>query len=189
MKFNKYWIICIVIVISVCFIFFPAKKDFVQNLSLYLDKNCKGQKECVVDLYQILPFKWDRAYFFDRESQDSIQKKTGLNNSFEIDIGQQIVLIKNNKLVLYDQIVYNNFLHDLDMMPSFNDLKYLFSTKKMVNIAFNIDNKDKDNQVSYYELIPNNAKLKVYNFLSKDHSKQTYVIYPTNLNQVHLFNP
>ncbi|CAI3926353.1 unnamed protein product [Commensalibacter communis] len=189
MKLKQYSIICIGVVVFTLFIYFSVKKDFEQTLFLYLKNNCKEQKECVVDLNQILPFKWDKTYFFDRASQDSIQNKTGLRNSFETDIGEQIIFIEKNKLVLYGQIIHNDFLHDLDMLPSFNDLKYFFFTKKRVIIAFSLDKKEQNDNVSYYLLTPNNAKLKVYNYLSKDKSKQTYVIHPTNLNQVHLFNP
>lgn len=186
MKINKYLIICITVVVFIFFIFFSMKKDFEQQFFLYLDNNCKGQKECVVDLNQVLPFEWDKAYFFYRASQDSIQKRTGLSNSFETDIGEQIVFVKNNKLVLYGQFIYNDFLHELDILPSFNDLKNFFFTKKRVNIAFNMDKKEKNSQILYYFLTPNNAKLKVYNYLSKNKSKQTYMIYPTNLQQVDL---
>ncbi|CAI3929821.1 unnamed protein product [Commensalibacter communis] len=33
-----------------------------------IKSKCKNQENCIVRLHEIMPFKWDKAYFFSPES-------------------------------------------------------------------------------------------------------------------------
>jgi len=65
--------------------------------------------------------------------------------------------------------------------------------KKYIDISFVVKNKfgGNDEYINYYYITPSNDKIMVkYNLAhQKGVVQKSYTIYPTNLNQIKLFNP
>jgi len=80
-----------------------------------LQEKCNFQKECNISLHKITSFEWDRAYFFEKNNKNYIQKVTKTSYDFQTDVGIQVVFIKNNKVVAYQEFFTIN-----DLNPSWN---------------------------------------------------------------------
>lgn len=144
-----------------------------------LQSSCNIQNECIINLHKITSFEWDRVYFFQNRDKNYIREVTKTSYDFQTDIGTQVVFIKNDKVVAYQEFFTVN-----DLNPAWN------IKRKYIDIKFTLNKSYSNNDIyiNYYYITPNNDKLKIK--FNKSHPKgvtqESYSIYPTNFQQVAL---
>ncbi|MDC9582933.1 hypothetical protein PSI15_15405 [Xenorhabdus sp. PR6a] len=154
------------------FVFF-YKWDVKEAIAVYGDANCPMDQGCLVDLYKLTPFSWDRAYIFPVGADKKfIDEAIGMHYQF-VDVGVKYIFIKDNHIVYSEEY--------------FPDLDYRDKNQVLPHFA---GSDPKDNAPIYYFLTKENSQLiiKKYQSLSRKRNR-LYGISPANENQSEKSNP
>ncbi|WP_282074223.1 hypothetical protein [Commensalibacter communis] len=168
-----------------------------------VEKACKNRDNCQIHLQEIMPFQWDKAYFFLEEngySNYDIKSITGTKGDFDLGRRDVLILFKyHNHLVKYQ--IFEVYDH--------TDLKFSFSlwggVNKTVAIGFmmgksslnelhysgDINQFNDTVYIKYYEITPDNDLLDAGCDTDKyfQGTIKTCFLGFTNLKQVYLEKP
>jgi len=89
-SYKLFSFIFLITLALILMMYFIASLEF--KLFTSIKKICDKQKECIIRLHEVTPFKWDKAYFFEKSNNYELQKIIGINYKFNTDIGDQIFL-------------------------------------------------------------------------------------------------
>ncbi|CAI3950171.1 unnamed protein product [Commensalibacter communis] len=185
----KAFFILLLIYMVTSFLQYRSHTSLTRQFYSYFAQHCKEQNKCIVELHKITPFKWDHAYFFSTNDLNIIDQIIGQKKRFYSKISYKdsnVIFIKDNKIVASGII---------------GAMSQYESSVKLVNIPLYPDyfnsnqiKQNRNNQIIYYHLQPNNDQLFVSysRYIPSDppyeHSILTeYTILRSNSKQTYLY--
>jgi len=79
--------------------YFPQTLE--EKFAASIEKKCKMNRQCIIPLHEITPFKWDTAYFFAYNRK--IQKIIGVQGDFRAQGEASLFFLENGKLIKYEK--------------------------------------------------------------------------------------
>ncbi|ERT14100.1 hypothetical protein [Photorhabdus temperata] len=116
------FLIIFTVIVFIYFIFF-RKWDVRNGISAYVNKHCQIDQKCLVDLQDITPFHWERAYIFPTGTRPkTIDNAIGMHYQF-IDVGVKFIFIKNNEIIYSEEYFpYPDYRNKNQLEPHFASL-------------------------------------------------------------------
>lgn len=164
---NLYAVLCLLILTS-CI---QGKNiNIEKEIIQFINTHCDSSQKCTIDLKQLTPFQWDKAYIFNNVSEQFIQEKLGIPYTLYQDIGVKIIFVQGAQIAQYQEF----FPYPESNQPV--RLSFEFTSEQDPNEVFN-----------YYLLTPDNAALKIVQYEYRNHETDKNVVYeiqPTNRKQL-----
>lgn len=186
-------LLLIIICIPTIYIFAFPKKTPEEQLFSAIDRLCA--LNCTLHLHDVTSFEWDKAYFFPYKTlSKTIETITNTNYNFDTDTNteQKVVFIKNNQVIFYESLFeYIDLMVPWQIPSTAIQIDFNLSKEELseLNYTGHLDQTKNFININYYEIKPQNDTLNFHFYQNKRIHQKSYLISPTNLQQISLQQP
>ncbi|MBE8598172.1 hypothetical protein [Xenorhabdus sp. BG5] len=96
-----------IIFFSVFYLSSCREINIAEGIFDYTDKYCHVNDECIVNMKNITPFKWDYMYIIDNGfERKAVESFINLKIDVDLDIFSKIIFVKDNRIVHLEHYIY-----------------------------------------------------------------------------------